>query len=73
MASSLSNLVDNLAERIHKIKCKGINFLLEYESVNYNLIKLIKCFSCNENYSKNTYLRIHLSFLITILINLFCC
>ena len=38
MASSLSNLVDNLAERIHKIKCKS-DFFLEYENVKGNLIK----------------------------------
>ena len=37
--SSLSNLVDNLAEGIHKVKCKDCNCFLEYESVNDNLIK----------------------------------
>ena len=30
MASSLSNLVDNLAEGIRKIKCKDCNCFLEY-------------------------------------------
>ena len=31
MASSLSNLVDNLAEGIHKIKCSNCNmYCLEY-------------------------------------------
>ena len=49
MASSLSNLVDNLAEGIHKIKCKHDCFL-EYESVKDNLIKY-KCLSCNKDYS----------------------
>ena len=44
MASSLSNLVDNLTEGIHKIKCKHECFL-EYESVKDNLIKY-KCLSC---------------------------
>ena len=34
MASSLSNLVDNLAERIHKIKYKDCDCFLEYESIN---------------------------------------
>ena len=48
MATSLSNLVDNAAEGIHKIKCKDYNCFLEYESVKDNLIK---CLSCNENYS----------------------
>ena len=50
MASSLSNLVDNLAEGIHKIKCKDCNCFLEYESVKDNLIKY-KCLSCNKDYS----------------------
>ena len=34
VASSLSNLVDNLAERIHKIKYKDCDCFLEYESIN---------------------------------------
>ena len=52
MASSLSNLVDNLAEGIHKIKCKDCNCFLEYESVKNNLSKY-KCLSCNrENLNK---------------------
>ena len=50
MASSLSNLVDNLAERIHKIKYKDCECFLEYESVKDNLIKC-KCLSCNKDYS----------------------
>ena len=50
MASSLSNLVDNLAERIHKIKCKDCDCFLEYESVKSNLTKY-KCLSCNKDYS----------------------
>ena len=37
MASSLSHLVDNLAEGIHKIKCKSCDCFLEYESVKDNL------------------------------------
>ena len=50
MASSLSYLVDNLAEGIHKIKCKDCDCFLEFESVKDNLIKY-KCLSCNKNYS----------------------
>ena len=50
MASSLSNLVDNLAEGIHKIKCKDCNYFREYESFNDNLIKY-ECLSCDKNYS----------------------
>ena len=75
MASSLSNLVDNLAEGIQKIIWKDFNHLLDYESVNDNLAKY-KCLSCHKNYSsmvdeklkmifKNTF-----KFLIMILINL---
>ena len=30
MASSLSNLIDNLTERIHKTKCKDCDRFLEY-------------------------------------------
>ena len=51
MASSLSNLVDNLAEGIHKIKCKDCNCFLEYENANDNLINY-KCLSCYKNCSK---------------------
>ena len=50
MATSLSNLVDNLREGIHKIKCKDCDCFLEYESVKDNLIKY-KYLSCNKNYS----------------------
>ena len=32
MATSLSNLVDNSTEGIHKIKCKYCDCFLEYES-----------------------------------------
>ena len=49
MATSLSNLVDNLTEGIHKIKCKDPNWFLEYESVKDSLIKY-KCLSCNKDY-----------------------
>ena len=50
MATSLSNLVDNLAEVIHKIKCKDCDCFLEYESVKGNSIKY-KCLSFNKDYS----------------------
>ena len=39
MTSLLTNFVDNLAEEIYKIKCKDFDCILEYESVNDNLIK----------------------------------
>ena len=50
MASSLSNLVDNLAEGIHKIKCKGYDYFLEYEGIKDNLIKH-QFLSYNKDYS----------------------
>ena len=50
MESSLSNLLDNLAEGIHKIKCNDCHCFLEYESVKDNLIKY-KCLSCDNDYS----------------------
>ena len=49
MASKLSDLVSNLAEGIHKTKCKDCECFLEYESVKDNLIKC-KCLSCNKDY-----------------------
>ena len=50
MESSLSNLVDNLAEGIHKNKCKDCDCPREYENVKDILIKY-KCQSCNKDYS----------------------
>ena len=50
MASLLSNLVDNLAERIHKIKCKDCDCFLEYESVKGNLVTW-KCLSYSKDHS----------------------
>ena len=47
MARSLSNLLNNLAEGIHEIKCK--DYFLKYESIKDNLIKH-KCLSCNKEY-----------------------
>ena len=50
MASSLSSLVDNLAEGILKIKFKDCDCFLEHESVKENPIKYI-CLSCKKDYS----------------------
>ena len=49
MASLLSNLVHDITEGIHKIKCKDSDCFLEYESVTDNLVKY-KSLSCNKNY-----------------------
>ena len=49
MASSLSNLVDNLSKGIHKIKCKYFSFFLEYKRIEDDLI-IYECLSCDEFY-----------------------
>ena len=41
LASSLSNPVDNLAEGIHKTKCKDYDYFLEYQSVKDNKNKFL--------------------------------
>ena len=53
MASSLSNLVDNLTEEIHKITCNDCNCFLDYESANDNSTNH-HCLTCNKNHSKKT-------------------
>ena len=50
MASSLLNLVDNLTEVSHKIKCKDCDCFLEHENAKDNLNKY-KYLSCNKGYS----------------------
>ena len=76
MTSSLSNLVDDLAEEIYKVKCKDCDCFLEYGSVKDNLIKY-KYLSCNKHYSSKfddklkKDLRAH-NFLIIVSISLFC-
>ena len=68
MASSLSSFVNNLAEVIHKIKCKyehdnkkcdtcGIKYkncdcFLEYTNFKDDLIEY-KCLCCKKNYKKS--------------------
>ena len=47
---SLSNLVDNLAEGIHIIKCKDCDYFLEYKIAKNNLIKY-EFLSYNKDYS----------------------
>ena len=78
MASSLSNVVDNLRERIHKTKCQDCDCFLEYKSVKDNLIKYnvyfaIKIIQTKLMKNLKSYLRTHLSFLIMISISSFCC
>ena len=62
----LSNLVDNLAEGIHKIKCKYShndkkcdtcrikykgNWFLKWTNFKYSLVEY-KCLCCNKKYKK---------------------
>ena len=54
MATLVSNLVDNLAEGVHKIKCKNCDCFLERESFKCNSIKY-KCLYCNKDYSNKIY------------------
>ena len=49
LASSLSNLVDNIVEGTHKIKCKDCDCFLEYDNVKDNSIKY-KCPSSSKDY-----------------------
>ena len=52
MAISLSNLVDNLFEGIHEIKCTNCNmFCLEYSNFKDGLIECKGLF-CNRNYQQ---------------------
>ena len=68
MGGSLSNLVNNLAEGIHEIKCKyrhsdkkcetwwikykDCECFLEYTNLRDNLIEY-NCLCCNKNYQKS--------------------
>ena len=49
MATSLSQLVNNLTERIHKIKCAGCGWSLEYERVKNDFIEY-KCLFYNKDH-----------------------
>ena len=50
MKTSLSNVVDNFAKVIHKVKWRICDYFLEYESFRKNLVKY-KCLSCKKDYS----------------------
>ena len=69
LASSLSNLINNLTEGIHKIKCNDCNCYLEDESVKDFLIKdnahlAIKIIQTKLMNKSKRDPRTHLSFLI---------
>ena len=62
MASSLSNLVDNLAKGIHKIKCRNCDTCcIDYTNAEDVLIEY-KCLCCNKDYQKSLMKRWKLRF-----------
>ena len=78
MTSLLSNLADNLAEGIHKIRRKDCDCFLEYERVKNSLINIntylpIKIIQIGLMKNYKSDLKTYLSFLIIISINYFCC
>ena len=52
MSSSLSNLVDNLSERLHCDKCIDCKSCLDYLSVKDDQL-IFRYFECKKNYKKN--------------------
>ena len=52
MSSSLSNLVDNLSEKLHCDKCTDCKSCLDYMSVKNDQL-IFRCFVCKKNYKKN--------------------
>ena len=77
MSSLLSSLVDDLSDELHNDKCKDCNSYLDYTKIEDLNIKLIsKCFKCKKKKKKkknirNITYRIHMNFVMEILINLF--
>ena len=56
MASSLSKLVDNLSEGIHKNKCSDCGSNLDYiktAAKRKNEKLILECYNCKQRYKKN--------------------
>ena len=51
MSSSLSSLVDNLAEGLHNNKCKDCTSCLEYKKYKDKHL-IFNCLHCNNNHKK---------------------
>ena len=52
MSTSLSNLVNNLSDRVHNDKCTDYKSYLDYmTSIDEKLI--FRCFECRKNYEKD--------------------
>ena len=50
--SSLSNVVDNLFDGVHNIKCTGCNSYREYISTEEDELLEFTCLECTKNYQK---------------------
>ena len=79
MSSSLSNLVDNLSERLHSDKCRDCKSCLHFIITKDEQL-IFRCFGCKKNYKKDfnkelikRFGNIYMNFATEILINLFCC
>ena len=77
MSTSLSNLIDNLSEKVHSDKCTDCKSCLDYILVEDNQL-IFKCSKCNKNHNKDFNkdlidLQAHVNFVMETLINLFSC
>ena len=52
MSSSLSNLVDNLSEGLHRDKCTNCKSCLDYMITKDGKL-IFRCFECKKNYKKD--------------------
>ena len=77
MSSSLSNLVDNLSERLHSDKCTDCKSCLDYMKFKDDQL-IFRCFECKKNCEKDFNeelikdLQIYMNYIRKTLINLFC-
>ena len=51
MSSSLSNLVNNLSDRLHSDKCTDCKSYLDYMSIKDDQL-IFRCFDCKKKYKK---------------------
>ena len=49
MSSSLSNLVNNLSDRLHSDKCTDCKSYLDYMSIKDDQL-IFRCFDCKKKY-----------------------
>ena len=53
MSSSLLNLVDNLSDGLHNIKCRDCKSYLEYISIEKDELLMFTCLKCSKNHIKH--------------------